>query len=593
ADRLGADLPANPVTQVGAGSGTPGTAVAAGTDSSSGSSVVGSFGTLTLGADGSYRYVLDTSNASVNALPNGQTLADIFSYTITDADGDSSTTTLTITVTSVNDAPVAVDDHGVTDEDTPLQGNVIANDGDIDSPRSELSVQSFSVDGDARVYGPGETATIPGIGTLRIDADGQYLFTPAHDYSGPVPTVTYTLSDGGLSDTATLSIDVRPVADTPRLDVTAPPTTSAAGTIPLTIDTGVTDTVPNDLGSEHVDSVTLSGLPSGSVLRNAAGETFVVNGDTLTLTPAQLPGLSLTPPPLFSGSVQLEVTATAVDGSSRASSTRSIVFMVPGRGVALNDTPTTPPAAGDHDSLSRWLQPQNDPFRLTGSTDYGSASPYAYQGMTLPQHTRDADGNNYELYLSGDVRDQVMIERRPSSFALSRAAFRHTDPAEHLSFEAIRPDGRPLPAWLNFDRESLRFWGVPPRDFDGLDIVVIARDSYGHHVTVQFHVYPETQSVLQYSPLRHPAAAEKTHGPRTAEPAATPAPQAPAASVVEPTAPWLAALLSEDRDAAVPPAEPAAAAGHHGGLSEQLQRSAPKPLGEHSRELAALLNTSL
>ena len=54
----------------------------------------GSFGALTLNADGSYSY---DGNPNV-VPPAGAT--DTFVYTITDGDGDTSTVTLTITLTN-------------------------------------------------------------------------------------------------------------------------------------------------------------------------------------------------------------------------------------------------------------------------------------------------------------------------------------------------------------------------------------------------------------------------------------------------------------------------------------------------------------
>jgi VCBS repeat-containing protein len=71
-----------------------------------GGSVTGLYGTVTVAADGSYTYVLDSSNSTVLALTNGQTLQDPFTYTITDADGDTSTVVSTITIFGT--------DHGVT-----------------------------------------------------------------------------------------------------------------------------------------------------------------------------------------------------------------------------------------------------------------------------------------------------------------------------------------------------------------------------------------------------------------------------------------------------------------------------------------------
>ena len=74
--------------------------VAAGSDTSSavsggvGSGVAGTYGTLTLSADGSYTYL-----ATADAVLSGNE-TDVFVYTVEDSDGDVSTTTLTISVSN-------------------------------------------------------------------------------------------------------------------------------------------------------------------------------------------------------------------------------------------------------------------------------------------------------------------------------------------------------------------------------------------------------------------------------------------------------------------------------------------------------------
>jgi len=52
------------------------------------------------------------------------------------------------------------------------------------------------------------------VGTISINSNGAYSFTPALNYNGPVPVITYTLSDGvGATDTSTLTINVTPADD--------------------------------------------------------------------------------------------------------------------------------------------------------------------------------------------------------------------------------------------------------------------------------------------------------------------------------------------------------------------------------------------
>ncbi len=133
-------------------------------------------------------------------------------FTVTDNQGAVSTPApVTVTVTPVNDAPVASPDTGTTPEDTPVSGNLLGNDRDIDGPA--LSVTQFSVGGNT--FAAGSTATLPGVGTLTVNADGSYTFTPAANFNGAVPPVGYTVSDGSLSASSSLNLTVTAVNDAP------------------------------------------------------------------------------------------------------------------------------------------------------------------------------------------------------------------------------------------------------------------------------------------------------------------------------------------------------------------------------------------
>ncbi|MBI3905597.1 MAG: hypothetical protein HY309_08775, partial [Pseudomonas fluorescens] len=81
----------------GAGTVTQGSGIA--------TSLAGTYGHLTLAADGSYSYVADQNPA--DTLATGVTATDVFTYTVKDPGGlVSNTTTLTMTVTGINDAPI-------------------------------------------------------------------------------------------------------------------------------------------------------------------------------------------------------------------------------------------------------------------------------------------------------------------------------------------------------------------------------------------------------------------------------------------------------------------------------------------------------
>jgi VCBS repeat-containing protein len=71
-----------------------------------GTAIHGTYGTLTLGANGQWTYSLDNADADTQALAQNEPASDVFTYTVADAAGATSSTTLTINVTGTNDAPV-------------------------------------------------------------------------------------------------------------------------------------------------------------------------------------------------------------------------------------------------------------------------------------------------------------------------------------------------------------------------------------------------------------------------------------------------------------------------------------------------------
>ncbi|NDC36073.1 MAG: hypothetical protein EBZ51_12060, partial [Synechococcaceae bacterium WB9_2_112] len=83
-------------------------AVASGSNASSGTTITGLYGTLQVGADGSYRYVVDNSNATVNALAAGsRSLVDSFVLTLRDSDNLSGEQTLQVQILGSDDGPLS------------------------------------------------------------------------------------------------------------------------------------------------------------------------------------------------------------------------------------------------------------------------------------------------------------------------------------------------------------------------------------------------------------------------------------------------------------------------------------------------------
>lgn len=125
------------------------------------------------------------------------------SYVVSDG-ALTDTASVSIAVTAVNDAPVAVPDSATTAEDTPVLIDVLANDADIDG--DALAVSSAAV--------------VSGGGSVEIH-DGGLEFTPAADSVEGV-SISYVVSDGALTATATAAVTITPVNDSPvvRADTT-------------------------------------------------------------------------------------------------------------------------------------------------------------------------------------------------------------------------------------------------------------------------------------------------------------------------------------------------------------------------------------
>ncbi|WP_287146236.1 retention module-containing protein, partial [Aeromonas sp.] len=94
-------------------------------------------------------------------------------------------------------------------EDGVLNGNVLTNTVNTDGPDA-ASVLLFSW-GDNVNVAAGTTVTIDGVGSLVINADGSFTFTPAPNYDGAVPPATYVDTDGTDTVQSTLSISITPV----------------------------------------------------------------------------------------------------------------------------------------------------------------------------------------------------------------------------------------------------------------------------------------------------------------------------------------------------------------------------------------------
>ncbi|MDF5013692.1 tandem-95 repeat protein [Vibrio parahaemolyticus] len=255
-------------------------------------------GTVSVNPDGSVTY---TPNDNYHG-------TDSFTYIVTSG-GVSESTTVSVDVTPVNDAPVAKGDTAITDEDTPVTIDVLPNDTDIDGDK--LSIQSASVP-EAQ-------------GKVEI-VDGKLVFTPAENFNGDAE-ITYTVTDGALTDQAKVTVTVNPVDDAPTIKVDAVES--------ITEDAVSTDTVVATL--EVADTDTPEDQLTVSLENNSNGY-FVLVGDEVKLTQAGVDAVNNDELNLK----DLAISASVSDGvNPTASDSDSLIVN------RVNDAPTVENAIAD------------------------------------------------------------------------------------------------------------------------------------------------------------------------------------------------------------------------------------------------------
>ena len=151
--------------------------------------------------------VTPPAHGSVTVNPNGTILytptanyngPDQFIYQLCDVDGDCDTALVVLTVTPVDDYPIAVWDAASTNEDTPLNSSLTAND-------------SQSGDG-GNVW---SLVTTAAHGSVTVNPNGTYTYTPNSNYNGTDQFVYQLCDVDGDCDTAIVYLTINSVNDAP------------------------------------------------------------------------------------------------------------------------------------------------------------------------------------------------------------------------------------------------------------------------------------------------------------------------------------------------------------------------------------------
>ncbi|ELP2658304.1 tandem-95 repeat protein [Vibrio parahaemolyticus] len=278
-------------------------------------------GTVIVNNDGTVTYTPDDNYVG----------EDTFTYIVTSG-GVSESTTVNVDVTPVNDAPVAKDDIATTQEDTAVTIDVLPNDTDVDG--DTLSIQSASVPSDQ--------------GTVEI-VDGKLVFTPAENFNGDAE-ITYTVTDGQLTDEAKVTVTVNPVNDAPTIKVDAVDSITEDG---VNTDTVVATLTVRDTDTPE-DQLTVS-------LENNSNGYFVLVGNEVKLTQAGVDAVNNDELNLK----DLTISASVSDGvNPTANDSDSLIVN------RVNDAPTVENAIADQElseDFATYTIDLNDAFKDSDS----------------------------------------------------------------------------------------------------------------------------------------------------------------------------------------------------------------------------------
>ncbi|HCG7652114.1 TPA: tandem-95 repeat protein, partial [Vibrio parahaemolyticus] len=322
-------------------------------------------GTVSINPDGSVTYT-----------PNDNYVGkDTFTYIVTSG-GVSESTTVNVDVTPVNDAPVAKDDIATTQEDTAVTIDVLPNDSDVDGDK--LSIESASV--------PKEQGTVEVV-------DGKLVFTPAENFNGDAE-ITYTVTDGALTDQATVKVTVNAVNDTPVVESNIADQTLAEDFTPYTI----------DLNTAFSDVDNVDGELTFSVSGNSNIQVAIVNGIA-----------TITPTADWNGSETLTFTATDPSGESVSQpvnfTVAPVADIVADKATVVEDTSTVIKVLGNDtfegDGKVVSLDTNNGPANGTVSVNPDGSVTYTpndnYQGTDSFTYIVTSGGVSESTTVSVDV----------------------------------------------------------------------------------------------------------------------------------------------------------------------------------------------
>jgi len=257
----------------------------------------GIYGSIIISTDGDYTYTLNNSDPDTNALSDGDTVTDVFTYTIKDTDNDLRYTTVTININGstdiiVGNAPIfdAVSysfDYAENSLSTDILGAVLATDADT-SDTVSYSIKTNVDDGLGNdVYTINSTT-----GEISLTAAGVASFANNFEVTSNAHSIVITATDGANNTDISVSLNETNVNEAPTLDLDLNDSTVA--------------------GTGHLTSYALGqeGISIGDLDVSIIDVDSTIQSATITLTNAQTGDL------LFAGSLPSGISASAYDSGT-------------------------------------------------------------------------------------------------------------------------------------------------------------------------------------------------------------------------------------------------------------------------------------
>ena len=277
------------------------------------------FAGATITNNGSGSVTITGTAAAINGALNGLSFAPTADYnggatlTLTTTDGTfSDTDTVAINVASIADI---VADAVSTNEDTAISFNPITGTNGASADNFEgANPQITAINGTAIAVGGSVAVTN---GSVSLAAGNVLTFTPAANFNGTVPVFSYTVTSGGVSETANVSVNVVAVNDAPTVG------SSSASVSEEGLSGGIQDATGNPSDTTNAQSVSgtiaISDIDSTpTITLTAPAGVLTSGGVAVTWT-----GNGTSASPLVGSASGVEVLRAAIDNTGNYTITLS------------------------------------------------------------------------------------------------------------------------------------------------------------------------------------------------------------------------------------------------------------------------------